>query len=80
METLYEELDSKAREDFFSDKEHGIVKWQDSQALPYLGACIKEAFRVHPAPGLPLERVVPPQGAEVAGHFVNGGTIVGCSP
>jgi cytochrome P450 len=34
---------------------------------------------MHPAPGLPLERIVPAQGAEIAGHFIKGGTIVGCS-
>lgn len=79
MQKVYEELDSKAREGYFKDSEHGLVTWTESQGLPYLDACIKEAFRVHPAPGLPLERIVPPQGAEIAGHFVKGGTIVGCS-
>jgi cytochrome P450 len=34
---------------------------------------------MHPAPGLPLERIVPPQGAEINGEFVKGGTIVGVS-
>ncbi|KAN0120274.1 cytochrome P450 [Hyaloscypha variabilis] len=79
MEEVYRELDSKAREGFFGDYENGLVTWTESQSLPYLDACIKEAFRVHPAPGLTLERIVPPQGADIAGHFVKGGTIVGCS-
>lgn len=79
MEKLYQELDSKAKDGYFKDSEHGVVTWTESQGLPYLDACIKEAFRVHPAPGLPLERIVPPQGAEIAGHFIKGGTIVGCS-
>ncbi|RSL84187.1 hypothetical protein CEP52_016502 [Fusarium oligoseptatum] len=34
---------------------------------------------MHPAPGLPLERIVPPQGAEIGGHHIKGGTIVGAS-
>lgn len=79
MEKLYEELDLKAKEGFFKDSTHGLVTWSESQGLEYLDACIKEAFRLHPAPGLPMERVVPPQGAEIAGHFIKGGTIVGCS-
>ncbi|KAH7412661.1 cytochrome P450 [Cadophora sp. MPI-SDFR-AT-0126] len=79
MEKLYQELDEKAREGHFKDNVQGVVTWSESQALPYLDACIKEAFRMHPAPGLPLERIVPPSGAEIAGHFIKGGTIVGVS-
>ena len=79
MEALMKELDDKAREGYFKDGEHGLVTWTESQGLPYLDACVKEAFRLHPAPGLPLERVVPRQGAEIAGRFIKGGTIVGCS-
>lgn len=79
MERLYEELDGKAREGAFKDNVQGVVTWAESQTLPYLDACIKEAFRMHPAPGLPLERIVPPSGAEISGHFIKGGTIVGCN-
>jgi hypothetical protein len=79
LERLYEELDSKGREGYFSDNENGVVTWAESQGLPYLDACIKESFRLHPAPGLPIERIVPAQGAEIAGRFVLGGTIVGCN-
>ncbi|CCF41908.1 cytochrome P450 [Colletotrichum higginsianum] len=76
---LRAELDDFARSGGFSDSETGLVTWAESQRLVYLDACIKEAFRMHPAAGLPLERVVPEQGAEIAGTFVKGGTIVGCS-
>lgn len=79
MKALMKELDDKAREGYFKDSEHGLVTWTESQGLPYLDACVKESFRLHPAPGLPLERVVPPQGTEIAGEFIKGGTIVGCS-
>ncbi|PBP18060.1 cytochrome P450-like protein [Diplocarpon rosae] len=57
LERLYEELDGKARDGTFADNEKGVVTWSESQTLPYLDACIKEAFRMHPAPGLPLERI-----------------------
>ncbi|KAK5789152.1 hypothetical protein VI817_008276 [Penicillium citrinum] len=76
---LRAEIDQAGRDGAFADSETGLVTWHESQRLPYLDACIKEAFRLHPAAGLPLERVVPESGAEIAGHFVPGGTIVGCS-
>ncbi|RYO73967.1 hypothetical protein DL763_010330 [Monosporascus cannonballus] len=77
---LRAEIDDAARRGAFSDRTAGLVTWAESQRLPYLDACVKEAFRMHPAAGLPLERIVPsPAGAEIAGHRVPGGTIVGCS-
>lgn len=79
MARLRSELDEAGRKGVFHDNETGLVTWSEAQKLPYLDACIKEAFRVHPAPGLPMERIVPPQGAEIAGRFIPGGTIVGCS-
>lgn len=56
-----------------------LVRWADVRDLPYLSAVVMEALRVHPAAGLPLERVVPPAGVGVCGTFLPGGTIVGCS-
>ncbi|ROV96012.1 hypothetical protein VMCG_08002 [Cytospora schulzeri] len=79
LERLIAELDEAGRRGTFGDNETGLVTWHESQKLEYLDVCIKEAFRLHPAPGLPMERIVPPQGAEIAGRFVLGGTIVGCS-
>ncbi|EUC50975.1 hypothetical protein COCMIDRAFT_21686 [Bipolaris oryzae ATCC 44560] len=79
LEKVYEELDRKALEGHFKDTTTGTVTWQESQGLPYLDACIKEAFRLHPAPGLPFERVVPPEGVLIDGEFIKGGTIVGCN-
>ena len=76
---LRAEIDDAARRGAFSDCETGLVTWHESQRLEYLDAVVKESFRMHPAPGLPLERIVPPGGTEIAGRFVAGGTIVGCS-
>ncbi|KAI0477768.1 cytochrome P450 [Xylariaceae sp. FL0804] len=76
---LRAEIDDAARNGVFSDRSTGLVTWSESQRLPYLDAVVKEAFRLHPAAGLPLERIVPPGGAEIAGRHVPGGTVVGCS-
>jgi len=76
---LRRELDGAARRGLFGDYETGLVTWRESQKLEYLDAVVKEAFRMHPAPGLPLERIVPRDGMEIAGRFVPGGTVVGCS-
>ncbi|CAG9939596.1 unnamed protein product [Clonostachys rosea f. rosea IK726] len=51
--------------------------FKESQQMPYLQAVIKEALRLHPATGLPLERVVPEGGATISGRFFPEGTIVG---
>ena len=75
MARLLEELDSAD----FKDQDQGLVTWTEAQQLVYLDAVIKEAFRVHPAPGLPLERIVPVGGANIAGEHIPGGTIVGIS-
>ena len=76
---LVAELDTAVRDGTIENRPTRLVTWTESQKLPYLDACVKEAFRLHPAAGLPLERVVPPQGAEICGKHIPGGTIVGCN-
>lgn len=78
-QTLMHELESAVADGRVENRANGTVSWSESQDLPYLDACIKEAFRMHPAAGLPLERVVPPQGVDINGEFIPGGTIVGCN-
>ncbi|KAF2142783.1 uncharacterized protein K452DRAFT_307701 [Aplosporella prunicola CBS 121167] len=49
-----------------------------TSTLPYLGAVIKEALRIHPGVALMLERVVPEEGLALpSGDFLPGGTVVG---
>jgi cytochrome P450 len=55
------------------------TSYSEVQKLPYLDACVKEAFRMHPAPGFDLERVVPPEGAVICNERIEGGTIVSCN-
>lgn len=76
---LMAELDEAARNGTIAERDHGKVSWSESQKLPYLDAVIQESFRMHPAPGLILERVVPRQGIELLGEHIPGGTIVGCN-
>ncbi|KAI4190566.1 MAG: hypothetical protein L6R41_000718 [Letrouitia leprolyta] len=76
---LLAEIDCAVSSGIIEDRPDGLVSWTESQQLPYFDACVKEAFRLHPAVGLPLERVVPPQGADICGQHIAGGTIVGCN-
>jgi cytochrome P450 len=74
---LMAELDDAVDTGIIQDK--SLVTWSESQKLPYLDAVIQESFRVHPAPGLILERVVPDSGVRILGEHIPGGTIVGCN-
>ncbi|KAL8727455.1 MAG: hypothetical protein Q9166_006043 [cf. Caloplaca sp. 2 TL-2023] len=76
---LLDEIDHAAHFGVIEDRPTKVVSWAESQKLSYLDACIKEAFRLHPAPGLLLERIVPPQGVDICGEHIAGGTIVGCN-
>jgi cytochrome P450 len=40
-------------------------------------ACIKEAMRLHPGVGFPLERIVPQEGLTVGDVCIPAGTVVG---
>ncbi|KAI4110602.1 MAG: hypothetical protein LQ339_001178 [Xanthoria mediterranea] len=76
---LVRQIDDAARSGLIEERPGGLVSWAESQKLPYLDACIREAFRLHPAPGLLLERIVPPDGADICGEHIPAGTIVGCN-
>ncbi|OAP60317.1 hypothetical protein AYL99_05319 [Fonsecaea erecta] len=54
-------------------------RFVETDKLSYLAAVIKETMRMQPFVRVPLEREVPPEGAEIAGQFLPGGTTVGVS-
>lgn len=54
-------------------------RFAELNKLPYLDACIKESMRNQTIVGGPAERVVPSSGAEIAGTWVPGGTVVSVS-
>lgn len=76
---LMSELDTAASTGKIAPRSNCKVSWSEAQQLPYLDACIQESFRLHPAAGLMLERIVPAQGITIVDTFVPGGTIVGCN-
>ncbi len=41
---------------------------------------MKEALRIHPGVAFPLERCVPPAGADLGGYKLPGGTNVSANP
>ncbi|KAI3401675.1 hypothetical protein diail_9339 [Diaporthe ilicicola] len=56
------------------------VKFSDAIKLEFMGACIKEALRIHPGVQLTMGRVVPAEGLELCGKFIPEGYWVGMNP
>lgn len=74
---------AKLREEVSYAKKAGNLAspptFKEAYAMPYLHAVIQEAMRMHAPVGLPLQRVVPPGGYQICGHFFPAGTVVGIS-
>lgn len=71
-ETL-EKLNSEVRGAF--DRVDAITVNAVTQ-LPYLNAVINESLRMYPPAAADLVRIVPPEGKQVAGHYVAGGVRI----
>ncbi len=70
---LRKEIDTAASQGRIGDP---VTFKQSQDELPYLQLVIKEALRLCPATTLPLVRVVPPGGTQLAGrHFPAGATV-----
>ncbi|KAJ3525891.1 hypothetical protein NM208_g11442 [Fusarium decemcellulare] len=70
----YEAIQERLRDEFKANE------GMPFEQLPYLEAIVKEGLRVFPSIPMSLPRCVPPEGAEVDGHWLPGGTIVSCQP
>ena len=60
-----------------TDAKYLSTPFSDAYKLPYLYACVQEAFRMYPAQGMMTGRIVPPSGATICDRFIPGGTLVG---
>lgn len=78
-EKLMAEIEEAVGNGTIEDHPDQLVSWAASQKMPYLDAVVQEGFRLHPAAGGTLERVVPPPGINILGEQIPGGTIVGCN-
>jgi cytochrome P450 len=65
FDALRQEIDERQREGRISH----FITFKESQEMPYLQAVMKEALRMHPATGLPLERIVTAGGADICDRF-----------
>ncbi|KAJ4267013.1 hypothetical protein NW762_003111 [Fusarium torreyae] len=73
MRNVIDEIEAADKGGKLSDS----ISYKESTAhLPYTLAATKEAKRLHPSVGLLMERHIPPQGAEICGQYIPGGTIV----
>lgn len=56
------------------------IKYSDGTKLSYFQSCLKETLRLHPAVPWTLPRIVPKEGAVLAGRYYAPGTQVAMSP
>ena len=76
-EKMVAELDAVDAQRQLSDP---ISYKEASTRLPYMGAVVKEAMRLHPSVGLLMERHVPAGGLHIYGRHLPAGTVVGINP
>ena len=76
MKKLQAELDAAQSEGNLSE----MITYAEAIKLPFLGAVIKEAMRVHPSICLTYPRHVPEGGREICGYYFAAGCRVGVNP
>lgn len=56
--------------------QEAVTKFAQASPLKYLRACIDESLRHLTPTSVGLQRMTPPEGAEIAGHWIKGGITV----
>ncbi|KAL4796252.1 cytochrome P450 [Aspergillus venezuelensis] len=78
------ELLRRAREEIDAAQERGelseLVQYSEAAKLPFLQACLKEAYRFHSGVSHNLPRVVPKGGLTIAGRYFPEGVILSIHP
>ncbi|PYH29862.1 cytochrome P450 [Aspergillus neoniger CBS 115656] len=76
LRKLREEIDGFA----VNEQINTSFLFKQASHMPYLQACIKETFRIHPPISYSLVRIVPETGAVIDGTFFPPETTVGVNP
>ncbi|PTB38770.1 hypothetical protein M441DRAFT_198082 [Trichoderma asperellum CBS 433.97] len=74
----HDDVQKKVTEEIRSAK--NPLSYAGAVQLQYTRAASREAMRLHPALTMSLSRRVPDNGLHMHGHFIPGGTTVGCNP
>ncbi|KAL7923758.1 cytochrome P450 [Trichoderma austrokoningii] len=74
----HDDVQKKVTEEIRSAKDP--LSYAGAIQLKYTRAASREAMRLHPALTMSLSRRVPDNGLHIHGHFIPGGTTVGCNP
>ncbi|KAL4931027.1 cytochrome P450 [Aspergillus undulatus] len=76
LKRVRDEIDAAAAAGELSD----LVQYSEAAKLPFLQACLKEAYRFHSGVSHNLPRVVPEGGITVAGRFFPEGVVLSIHP
>lgn len=77
---VYNRLVNEIDDAFANGEASNPIKYQETQKLTYLQACIKEGLRMHPPGGLGIPRDAPAAGLEFEGHHIPAGTWIFMTP
>lgn len=70
----------RAELDSVLDRDEAVAAYDKVKHLPYLRACLDESLRLTPPNTMSVSRLTPPQGMEIMGHWIPGGTTVHSPP
>src|SRR5581483_12027821 len=75
--TLMEEITSFEKKGLLTNP---VVTFDETNAMPYFMACVKETLRYSPSTPMIMPRYVSKEGVSVNGTFIPGGTEMGANP